>query len=144
MKTQEIAEQFVVKTVNSINESIGVELARNGFSLEKIKKGEQKLVRTFVQSDDDPRFMAETYSVKTKYKGKDLERIIMSVKWRPNGFTIEVNSDEIANAVAKSPDFRIKRAAAPIQVENMTRQEVEIEILAEKKMQQYNAIKGLN
>ena len=144
MKTKEIAEQFVVKTVNSINESIGIELIRNGFKLEKVKSGEQKLVRTFTQSDEDPRFISETYSVRFKHKDKDIERIIMSVKWRPNGFTIEVNSDGVANAIAKSPDFKIKRADTPINVENMTKEEMEIELLAEKKMKQYNRIKGID
>ncbi len=144
MKTEEIAKQFVVKTVASINEAVGVELARNGFSLAKIKSKEQKLIRTFTQSDEDPRFKAESYSVQFKHQGQDIERIIMSVKWRPSGFSIEVNTAATANAIAKTPNFMVKRNAPPIQVENMTRQQIDIEILAEKKMQEYAKIKALN
>lgn len=127
--TQEIAIDFAQRTVNTINRQLAVEIKRNGFSMEKIRKGKQILKRTVKVSETDSSYLVEAFSV----SGKRIpERIIMCVKWSPKGFNIERNSDEVANAVAKNPRFGIKKGQSALFVGEATEREVEIEALASK------------
>ena len=124
--TQDIAIDFVQKAVSAINGQLAVEIKRNGFSMEKVRKGKLKLER-FVKGSGG--HTIETFSISGR---KIPERVIMAVKWSPIGFKIERNSDAVAAGIKASPKFRIKKAAPLISVENMTEREVKIEALASK------------
>ncbi len=125
--TQEIAIDFVQKAVSAINGQLAVEITRNGFSLDAVRKGTQKLERTYKVSETDPRFSMETFSISGK---KIPERIIMCVKWSPKGFEIERNSDAVANAIKANKNFGVKKGAPTLFVGEATDREIEIEARA--------------
>lgn len=125
--TQEIAIDFAQRTVSTINKQLAVEISRNGFSLEAVRKGKQKLERTVKVSEHDPRYVAETFSISGK---KIPERIIMCVKWSPKGLEIERNSDAVANAIKANPRFGVKKGAPTLFVGEATEYEIEIEARA--------------
>lgn len=127
--TQEIAIDFVQRTVSAINGQLAVEIKRNGFDIEQVKKGKQKLERTVKASESDPRYIMESFSISGK---KIPERIIMVVKWSPKGFEIERNSDAVANAIKANPRFGVKKGAPSVFVGEVTQREVEIEAIANK------------
>lgn len=127
--TQDIAIGFAQRTVSAINAQLAVEIARNGFSLELVRKGKQKLERTVQTSESDPRFIMETFSI----SGKRIpERIIMCVKWTPKGLEIERNSDAVANAIKANKNFGVKKGAPTVFVGEVTQREIDIEAIANK------------
>lgn len=132
--TQEIAIDFAQRAINSINGQLAVEIKRNGFSLEKIRKGSQKLERTVKVSESDPRHVLESFSISSNpiFSKKIPERIIMVVKWSQKGFIIERNSDTVANAVKTNPRFGIKKGQSSLFVGEVTEREIEIEARANK------------
>lgn len=140
--TQEIAIDFAQRAVSSVNGQLAVEIKRNGFDLDLVRKGKQKLERTVKASDKDPRYIMESFSISGK---KIPERIIMVVKWSPKGFHIERNSDEVANAIKVNPNFGVKKGAPTVFVGEVTQREIEVEALANKYMQadEAKAKKGL-
>jgi hypothetical protein len=126
--TQDIAIDFAQRAVSAINGQLAVEIQRNGFSMDKVRRGRQKIERFVKTSETDPRYKLETFSISGR---KIPERIIMAVKWSPKGFHIERNSDSIANGIKASPKtFLIKKDAPLISVENLTAEEIEIEARA--------------
>lgn len=122
--TEELALAFLRRTVTAINAQLQIEVTRNGFKLEDVKKGKLKVVRTVVSAKNDDRFTCESFSI-----GK---RLIMAVKWNPSGFVIERNSQTVANAVKVNPSFGISKNARPGLVLEATQREVEIEAGAQK------------
>lgn len=133
--TQEIAINWVQNAVNEINKQLAVEIERNGFDMDAIRKGKQKLERIVRSAEDDPRFVAETFTVQ---KGKNPPRIIMCVKWSPYRLSIERNSDAVAGAVKVNPKFGIKKNHSPLFVGQATEQEIEIEQRANEYMKKHN------
>ena len=129
--TQNIAIDFAQRTVSAINGQLAVEISRNGFSMDAIRKGKQKLERTVKTSENDPRFIMESFSVSGK---KIPERIIMVVKWSPKGLLIERNSDAVANAIKINPNFGVKKGSPTVFVGEVTQREIEVEALANKYM----------
>ena len=134
--TQELAVEFVQRAVSEINKQLAVEIERNGFSMEKIRKGKTKLVREVTRSDTNSCFVMESFSVPV---GKDgFKRTILAVKWLKNSFQIEVNSDSVANAVKANPLFKVKKVTSDrpaLVTGNMTKREIEIEARANKYME---------
>jgi hypothetical protein len=122
--TESLAVEFVKSAVRTIEAQLKIEIERNGFSLEDLRKGKIKLSRTVVSADGNPLFKCESFAI-----GK---RLILAIKWNPGGFTIERNSDAVAKAVSVNPNFGIKKNAAPGLVLNATKREVEIEAQAQK------------
>mgnify|MGYP003633489261 CR=1 FL=1 len=127
--TEALAVEFVKNAVRTIEAQLKIEIDRNGFSLEDLRKGKIKLTRTVVSADGNPLFKCESFAI-----GK---RLILAVKWNPGGFTIERNSDAVARAVKINPNFGIKKNAAPGLVLNATKREVEIEAQAQKYMSDF-------
>lgn len=126
--TQEIAIDFVQRAVSTINKQLAVEIERNGFSMESVRKGKQELKRIVKVSETDDRYIAEAFSISGN---KIPERLIMCVKWSPKGFEIERNSDSVANAIKANKHFKIKKGSSTALVfENLTAREVEIEARA--------------
>lgn len=133
--TQQIAIDWVQNAVSEINKQLAVEIERNGFDMDEIRKGKQKLLRIVKNAENDPRFTAETFAVQ---KGKNPERIIMCVKWSPYRFTIERNSNAVAGAIKANPKFRIKKNHNTLFVGQATEQEIEIEQRANEYMKKHN------
>lgn len=128
--TQEIALDFAKRACKAINNQLSVEIKRNGFSVEDIEKGAIKLVREVKYADTDPRFVGESFTIETK---DGIKRIIMCVKWSPNGFQIERNSDAVANAIKVNPSFKIQKNV-PLVTGDMTQREIDIEARANQYM----------
>jgi hypothetical protein len=121
--TEALAIEFVKNAVATIEAQLKIELDRNGYDLEEVRKGKIKLSRT-VSRAEDMRFKCEGFSIGN--------RLIMAVKWTPGGFTIERNSDAVAKAVSVNPSFGIPKNASPKLVLNATEREIEIEARAQK------------
>lgn len=133
--TESLAIAFLKNAVGSIEAQLKIEVERNGFSLEDLKKKKIKLERAVVISETDPRFKAETFSIKSR----KFNRAIMAVKWTPNSFVIEVHSDQVANAVKHNPLFGVKKGDAekPNIILNATKDEIELEARAAEYKKNY-------
>jgi hypothetical protein len=129
--TQEIALDFAQNSVKKINEQLAVEIKRLGFSLERIRKGKDKLNRSVNINEDDKLLVTESFIISG---AKIPERVIMVVKWSRKGFEIEVYSDEIAGGIKASPNFGIKKPKSKslfsIFDKKLTKKEIQIEALA--------------
>lgn len=134
--TQDIAASFALRAVNTINKQLGTELKRLGL-LAVIQEKKGKLIRTVASSKEDARFVNETFSVEFEFKDKPLKRMIMNVHWTPSSYTIERYSEEMANAIVKTPDFKIKKGQ-DVDFAAMSQFDVNVEVLANKKMIEYN------
>lgn len=134
--TQEIAADFALRASNAINNQLGVELKRLGL-LAVIQEKKGKLIRTVASSKEDPRFVNETFSVEFDFKGKPLKRMIMNAHWTPSGYSIERYNEEMANAIVKTPDFKIKKGI-DLDFAAMSKFDIDVEVLANKKMTAYN------
>lgn len=129
--TQEIAIDFAQRTVSAINKQLAVEITRNGFSMDAVRSGKQKLERTVKASESDPRFIMESFTISGR---KIPERIIMVVKWSPKGLEIERNSDAVANAIKANPNFGVKKGSPTLFVGEVTQREIDIEARANEYM----------
>jgi hypothetical protein len=127
--TEALAVAFVKNAVRGIESQLKTELARNGFNLEDLRKGKIKLLRTVVKSEQDERYICETFAI-----GK---RLIMAVKWNPGGYMIERNSNQVAKAVTINPNFGIKKNDSPNLVLTATKNEVEIEARAQNYLKDF-------
>lgn len=137
--TEKIALQLAQRAVSSINGQLKIELERYGFKAEDVAKGKVKLTRIVEVSKEDARFIAEAYSIEFPVKnGKPVERLIMCVKWTPSGFSIERNSDSVANAIKVNPSFMIKKTSK-LDLSVMTSREIEIEHRANEYMAKMDA-----
>jgi hypothetical protein len=126
--TESLAIDFLKRAIGSIEAQLKIEVERNGFSLEDLKSAKVKLERVVVESETDSRFKGESFSI---VSGK-VNRLIMAVKWTPNGFTIERHSDQVAEAIKQNPNFAVKKGDfnKPDLVLNATKREIEIEARA--------------
>jgi hypothetical protein len=132
--TEEIAINFLKRAVGSINKQLEIEIARNGFSIIDLKKGKTELIRTVKKAESDDRFIAEAFSLKTK---NGAERLVMVVKWEPNRYTIERNSDATAEAIKRNPFFGVKKDASPDIIRTATKEQIEIEARAQSYTKEY-------
>lgn len=123
--TENLAKEFAQRAVATIENQLRVEIERNGFSLEKIKKGKQRLDRVVARDESDPRYCVETFAIDG--------RAILAVKWMPNLFSIEVNNDMTAATVTKNPKFGIKKNSSNL-VLSATEAEVKVEARAAQYM----------
>lgn len=122
--TESLAVEFVKNMVATVEAQLKIEVERNGYSLEDLRKGKIKLTRNVARSEADPRFVCESFAIG--------QRLIMAVKWNPGGYSIERNSESVAKAVQKSPNFGIKKDAPLNLALTATQREVEIEAGAQK------------
>lgn len=132
--TEEIAINFLKRAVGSINKQLEIEIARNGFSILDLKRGKLELIRTVKAAESDDRFIAEAFSLKTK-EGR--ERLIMVVKWEPNRYTIERNSDASAEAIKRNPLFGVKKNDSPDLIRTATSEQIELEARAANYTKEY-------
>lgn len=119
--TENLAKELAQRAVASIEAQLRVEIERNGFSLEKIKAGKQKLDRVVVRDEKDPRYAVETFAIN--------KRAILAVKWFPNQFFMETNNETTAAAVKHNPKFGIKKNSSNL-ILSATEAEVKIEARA--------------
>ena len=132
--TEEIAIDFIKRAVGSINGQINLEIERNGFNIKDVKSGKIELKRTLITSEKNPLFKTETFTIKTP----KFERAILAVRWSPNSYIIERNSDAAATAIKLNPVFGIKKGANTSKlILNATRREVEIEARAAEIKKEY-------
>ncbi len=133
--TEELAVQFLQRTISSINGQLKIEIKRHGFEIDDVVTGKCKIVRSVARSESDPRFVGETFSI----VHGDINRIIMAVKWSPSGVKIERNTDQVVEAVKKSPNFGLIKS----DLENVhlvmeaTEREIEIEARAQQYMKNH-------
>lgn len=132
--TQQIAVDFVKRAVSAINNQLKIEVERHGFTQQDLIDGKAKLIRITKQSETDPRFIAEAYSLQIPTSKKPIEHLIMCVKWSPSGFQIERNADSVANAIKVNPTFLVKKNAPKLDLGVVTQREIEIEARANEYM----------
>lgn len=123
--TENLAKELAQRAVKTIEAQLRIEIERNGFSLEKIAKGKQRLDRVVVRDDKDPRYAVETFAING--------RAILAVKWMPTNFFLEVNNDMTASTVTKNPLFGIKKNSSNI-ILSATEAEVKVEARAAEYM----------
>lgn len=126
--TENLAKELAQRAVKTIEAQLRTEITRNGFSLEKIAKGKQRLDRVVVRDEKDPRYAVETFAINN--------RAILAVKWMPTSFFLEVNNDITANAVKHNPKFGIKKNASNI-ILSATEAEVKVEARAAEYMKNH-------
>jgi len=132
--TQQLAVDLAKRAVSAVNNQLKIEIERHGFTQQDLVDGKAKLVRTTKASESDPRFVGEAYSLVIPKGKKEVEQLIMCVKWTPNSFTIERNSDSVANAIKANPSFLIKGNAPKLDLGKATAREIEIEARANEYM----------
>ena len=142
--TEELAIEFLQTAVGSINAQLEIEIKRLGFSVEDLKRGRIKLERTVARSEKDSRFVGESFSIISNNK---VNRLIMSVQWTPNSFTIQRYTDTVATAIKQNPLFGVKKMDYnnPKLVHSATKREIEIEAAAQAYKQTHlHNLKNLN
>jgi hypothetical protein len=123
--TKSLAIEFVKNAAAAIEAQLKIEIVRNGFTLDNVRKGKTKIDRVVNQSEKDARFVIESFVIKG--------RVILAVKWAPSGFTMERNNQEVANAVSVNPKFGIKKTlfgGGLNLVKSASKREIEIEARA--------------
>lgn len=129
------AVSFVQNSLKVINNAVKSELKRNGYDPADVLKGKVRLVATSTTSAQDARFKSQIYSVDGY--------VILKVKWKPNGFTMEVNTAEQTTANKKAIKAGENKRRDVNQLKAKEKDEVEIDALANKKIIQEKALKSV-
>jgi hypothetical protein len=129
------AVSFIQNSLKIINNAVKSELKRNGYDPADVLKGKIRLVATATTSAQDARFKSQIYSVDGY--------VILKVKWKPNGFTMEVNTAEQTTANKKAIKAGENKRRDVNQLKAKEKDEVEIDALANKKIIQEKALKSV-
>jgi hypothetical protein len=129
------AVSFVQNTLKVINNAVKNELKRNGYDPADVLNGKLRLSAIATTSEQDERFKSQTYSVDGY--------VILKVKWKPNGFTMEVNTAEqtTANKKAMKSGENKKRDFSKLKAKE--KDEVEVEALTNKKINKKKHFKSV-
>lgn len=129
------AVSFVQNSLKVVDNAVRTELQRNGYNPADVKNGKIKLVATSTTSAQDGRFKSQIYSVDGY--------VILKVKWKPNGFTLEVNTPEQTTANKKALKAGESKRRDFSQLKEKQKDEVEVEALANKKIIEEKALKSV-
>ena len=124
------AIDFVHNALKVVNNSIKSELKRNGYNPEDFISKKMSLQSTATTSKKDERFKSQVYSVNGF--------IILRVDWKPNGFTLVVNTSQQATDQKKALKNGLEKTTEIKEIEAQEKNNVEVEALTNKKLTENN------
>lgn len=122
------AIDFVHCALNVVNNALRSELKRNGYDPKDVIEKKIFVQSVATTSKRDDRFKSQVYAVNGF--------VVLRVNWKPNGFTLETNSSQIATANKKAmkTESVVHKGTADIKAKEIN--EVEVEALANEKLNQ--------
>jgi hypothetical protein len=115
-----------------VNNALRSELKRNGYNPEDVLSKKIAVQATATTSKTDSRFKSQVYSVGGF--------VVLRVNWKPNGFTLETNTSEVAARNKTLLKKGLEQNTGTKDIENKEKKEVEVEALTNKKLKEQKAL----
>jgi len=126
------AIDFVHNALKVVNNALRSELKRNGYNPEDVLSKKIAVQSTATTSKTDSRFKSQVYSVGGF--------VVLRVNWKPNGFTLETNTSEVAARNKALLKKGLEQNTGTKDIENREKKEVEVEALTNRKLKDEKAL----